>query len=335
MKKILIIPARKHSLEAYSEYLIRYLSDEFYFEMGYPPEPPYHNIRERVWSGSTSPLEKNPDEFDLIYPHFTTHFFLDPAEKYFHKIALVFLEPGSYQTDKAVIAATSEPVAKDFEGNPYHNLRFGVDTNLFAPYPMVRTDDLFHVGFIGNINTPRRYIKELFMPLQSLPGVRLMIYPTVWHKHTRVDEIEGMGGQDLIDSIVGGDMWWSGFPNCYNQMDIFVRCDINPGYQFSVLEAAACGVPVVTTDPGLGKELCDAGGGIYVECETGFEPKVLEELAGRIRKAVIQLKDNKSQREEMGKLGRKFVEENYTWDKWIPAWREFFREGLTNASKTV
>src|SRR3990167_854465 len=292
--KILIIPARRHSLEAYSEYLIRYLSDEFYFEMGYPPEPPYYNIRERVWTGQTSPLEKNPDEFDLIYPHFTTHFFLDPAEKYFHKIALVFLEPGSYQADKAVIGATSEPVEKDFGDNPYHSLRFGVDTNLFAPYPMVRIDDKFHVGFVGNLETPRRYLKELVIPLISVGNVRLMLFPTGWFKHIRADEIERCGGQDFVDSIVEGDKWWSGFPNCYNQMDVFIRCDIDAGYQFTVLEAASCGVPVITTDIGIGKELCDAGGGIFIDPTDRDLDRIREE----IRKAVIQLRDNKSQREE-------------------------------------
>ena len=330
-KKILIIPARKHSIEAYSEYLIRYLSDEFYFEMGYPPEPPYHNIRERVWTGQTSPLEKNPDEFDLIYPHFTTHFFLDPAEKYFHKIALVFLEPGSWQGDKAVIAGTSKPVEEHFGENPYHSVRFGVDTKLFAPYPMVRTDDKFHVGFIGNIMTPRRYMKELFMPLQTLPEVRLMIYPTVWHKHTRVDEIESMGGQPLIDSIVEGDKWWSGFPNCYNNMDVFVRCDIDAGYQFSVLEAAACGVPVITTDVGLGKELCDAGGGIFIDPTD----RDLDRIAKEIREAVIRLQNNPQERLEMGTKGRIEVVKHWQWENFIPAWRNFFREGIENASKKM
>lgn len=326
--KILIIPARKHAAEAYSEYLIRYLSDEFYFEMGQPSEPPYEDIKKRVWTGNTSPLEKNPDEFDLIYPHFDSHWFLSPEENYKKKVVNVQFELGKPRYKTAALACTSQPV-HDSLGEHDSCLRFPVDTELFKPYPMVRTDSKFHVGFTGNIQTPRRYLKELFMPLYSLPDTRLMIYPAVWYKHTRTDEIESMGGQQLIDSIVEGDKWFQGFPNCYNQMDVFVRCDINPGYQFTVLEAAACGVPVVTTDPGLGKELCDAGGGIYVECVQGnFEPAVLEELAGRIRKAVMQIQKDKA---GMGFVGRDFVEENYTFSKWIPKWREFFKKGLENA----
>lgn len=175
-------------------------------------------------------------------------------------------------------------------------------------------------------------MKDLFTPLATLEGVKIDIYPTGWAKHSRVDEIESIGGQIAIDNIREGDKWWSGFPNCYNQMDVFVRCDIDPGYQFTVLEAAACGVPVVTTDPGLGKELCDAGGGIYVECQSGnWEPEVLEELAGKIQRCVEDLKHNPSIRKQMSQAGRKFIEENYTWDKHIDNWREFFRKGLKNA----
>lgn len=336
MKKILIIPARKHAIEAYTEYLIRYLSDEFYFEMGYPPIPPYHNIAKRVWSGETSPLEKNPDEFDLIYPHFNTHTFIQPPEKYYHKMVYVYLEPQYPSKGMAAVAATSKPVEASFADQPFARLRFGVDTELFQPYQMVRKDDLFHIGFVGNIQTPRRYMKDLFIPLHNIPGAKLVIYPASWHKHTRRDEIQAMGSQVLIDSIVDGDKWWSGFPNCYNQMDVYIRCDINPGYQFTVLEAAACGIPVVTTDPGLGKELAEAGGAFYIPCQDGnWEEKVLKELAERIKEKVLELKNDPKKRLEMGGAGRAFIVNHYQWKHHIAGWRNFFREGMEHAQKNM
>lgn len=313
MKRILIIPARRHVAEAYSEYLIRYLGDEFDIQMGYPS------------LNNPSPLGKNEDDFDLIYPHFDSHWFLTPPEKYAHKVVNVQFEPGGTKFP-TVAACTSEPVHKSFKHN--HHLRFGVDTKLFQPFTQPK-DDLVHVGFMGNIQTPRRYMKELFMPLGDLDGVKLDIYPATWPMGTRADEIENMGGQKVVDNIEDGDKWWSGLPNLYNRMDVYVRCDINPGYQYSLLEAAACGIPIVTTDPGLGKEVCDAGGGIYVECQDGnWQPEVLKELSGRIKEAVKELKDKPMKRITMGQAGREFIEENYTWEMWIPKWREFFKEGL-------
>lgn len=313
-KKILIIPARRHVAEAYSEYLIRYLGDEFDIQMGYPS------------LNNDSPLAKNADDFDLIYPHFDTHWFLDPPEKYVKKIVNVQFELGGTRFP-TVSACTSEPVHKSFEHN--HHLRFGIDTELFKPFKQPK-DKKLHVGFLGNIQTPRRYMKELVMPIADIEGVKLDIYPTTWVT-PREDELERMGGQAVLDNIVDGDKVWSGLPNLYNRMDVYVRVDINPGYQYSLVEAAACGVPIVTTDPGLGKEICNAGGGIYVECKEGdWDPEVLKELSGRINKAIEELKDEKT-RKSMGMFGEGFTDNNYRWDIWIPKWREFFREGIANA----
>ena len=336
--KILIIPARRHILEAYCEYIIRYLGNEFHFEMGYPPEPDYYDqIVERSWQGITSPLEKNPHDFDLIYPQFSTHWFLDPPEKFAHKVAIVALEPGQYSRfpDKvAVIAVTSEPLEK--ERPDAIKLRFGVDTELFQPFPQARMDDKFHVGFLGTIQTPRRYMKDLFMPLGSLPGVKLDIYPTGWSKHTRIDEIQGMGGEAMLQSIREGDRWLSGIPNIYNSMDVYVRCDIDHGYQLSVMEAAACGIPVIATDSGISKELCDAGGGMLIDCgDRSWKEENLGFIHNQMREAVIKLRDDPQLRKDMGAKGRKFVEEQYQWKHWIPAWREFFQKGLDHVHKEM
>ena len=341
MKKILIIPARRHILEAYCEYIIRYLGNEFYFEMGYPPVPPYHNLKGRILKMEENPLLKNPDEFDLIYPHFTTHFFLEPPEKYYHKMVLAFLEPGTYQEPMAAIAGTSKPVENGFSNFPHHSLRFGVDTELFKPFPMVRTDDLLHVGFIGAVLTPRRYMKELFIEaLKDVKGIRLMIFPTTWPNHMRPDEVDSMGGGKVLESIVDGDKWLSGLPNLYNQMDIFIRCDINHGYQFSVFEAAACGVPVICVNSGPTGELAAAGGAISIDNGAGDKDGSwgtgnLNRIAKDIRKAVEFLRDNPNERKMLGDRGRRFTVEEWNWEKFIPAWREFFKEGLANAVQNM
>lgn len=315
MKKILIIPARRHVAEAYSEYLVRYLGNEFDIQIGYPS------------LNNDSPLAKNADDFDLIYPHFDSHWFLDPPEQYVKKIVNVQFEPGGTKFP-TVSACTSKPVCESFD-HKYH-LRFGVDTNLFQPFEQPKQDKLLHVGFLGNIQTPRRYMKELVIPLAKIEGVKLDIYPTTWVT-PRPDELEQMGGQAVVDNIVDGDKWWSGLPNLYNRMDVYIRCDINAGYQYSLLEAAACGVPIITTDPGVGKEICDAGGGMYLACKEGdWNPKELEEVAKGIRIFVKSLLNDSGKRKRMGKRGREFVLKNYTWSKWTPKWRKFFRAGLEN-----
>ena len=326
--KILIIPARRHIIEAYTEYLISYLSDEFYFDVGYPPEAEYYDsIAVNVLEKNTSILNKNPNDYDLIYPHFSTHTFLEPESAFQHKLAIVILDSfPRFHGDVAVWGSATEGMSPS---QPHHKLRFGIDTKLLRPIPMARTDDKFRVGTLGNVQTPRRYVKELFVEaLSSMDKTRLMIYPAEWHKHTRIDEIELMGGMPFLSSVVDGDRQYPSLPNMYNQMDVFVRPDIDQGYHFPVMEAAACGVPVVCCDSGNNKELTDAGGGILIDPSD----RDLTRIAREIRGACEYLRDNTHERIKMGIAGRKFIEKNYTWSKWAPKWREFFREGIKNAN---
>lgn len=342
MNKILIVPTRRHIIESYYEYIIRYLSNEFIIDQGFTPYPPYEEFEIDKNSNGNNSLMKNPDKYDLLLPQFATHWnywgdehWHDKSKSYAYKTALVYLEPHSLR-DAAIYASTSK-ATKEFLGErSHHDLRFGVDTQMFKPYPMLREDDLLHVGFVGNIQTPRRYIKELFMQLKDIDGIRLMVFPTEWTNKTRPDEVELMGGQALLNSIVDGDKWYAGLPNIYNQMDIFIRCDIDHGCQLSVMEAAACGVPVVCTDSGYTKELCDAGGGICIDpgkTNPLWDENNLARIAKEIREAVIELRDSSYKRKLMGSKGRNFIETAWTWDKFIPAWREFFREGIKSAQK--
>lgn len=340
MKKILIIPTRRHIVESYYEYLIRYLSDEFIIHQACAPYPPYEEFAKNPLSNGNNPLMKNPDDYDLLVPHFTTHWNVwgdqhwnIKDKDYSKKIGLVVFEPEGFNEKVAVTGATTTAVENNFTGKKYHKLRFGVDTEMFKPLNFKREDNLLRVGFVGNFLTPRRYLKDLFMPLIDLEGVKLMIFPSNWANHTRPDEIESCGGDNFIKSIAGGDMWYSGLPNMYNQIDVLVRCDIDPGYHFPILEAASCGVPVVWCDKGFCPELdTEYRGGILTGNGNGtWQPKNLKEIAAKIRQAVIYLRDNEEGRKEMGSNARKFILDNYTWDKWIPAWREYFREGLANA----
>jgi glycosyltransferase involved in cell wall biosynthesis len=52
-----------------------------------------------------------------------------------------------------------------------------------------------------------------------------------------------------------------------------------------------------------------------------------------VRDAVIRLRDNRKEAKEMGRKGREEIEKNWTWDRFYPDWRMFFREALKNAER--
>lgn len=332
MKKILFIPPGIEGgwyVQAHYEYLIRYLSDEFFIEQAQIPYPPYDNFLDRY--PETSPIERNPDDYDLIVPLLATHAGVD-HKKYKDKLAIVMYEPGERDWTTAKILGSTTPIieAGGYGKIPIHSLRFGIDTDLFKPIPMVRDDDLLHVGVIGSHANPRRMIEEAIKPLYGMKGVRIMFFTQGWvNQGGTPEKIESLGGKEFLKRVVSGGKLWPGIPNLYNQMDILVRVDSSYGYSFPTLEAAACGVPVITTNMGIDHHITEAGGGILL----GKTPLDYRDNPGNLAREVYDaikfMQDHPKKRKQMGRNGRREIEKNWTWDKHIPAWRNFFREATT------
>lgn len=86
----------------------------------------------------------------------------------------------------------------------------------------------------------------------------------------------------------------------YSDAGIFVLPSLKEGFGQVLLEAIACGLPIISTNTSAIPEVVgDAG--ILVE------PRNSQALV----EAIINLIEN----EELGKNGRKRVEENFTWEK--------------------
>lgn len=314
-------------MQAHYEYLIRYLSDEFFIEMAQVPYPPYKNFLDRF--PDTSPLERNPDEYDLIVPLLPSHAGVD-HQKYAHKLGIVMYEPGEGHWTVAKVLGGTTPIveAGDYGDKKVHSLRFGIDTELFKPYPMVKEDKLLHVGVIGSYGSPRRMIEEAIKPLYDLEGIRIMFFPQNWVNQGGTEEnINKLGGMDFINRVVEGDKYWPGIPNMYNRMDVMLRVDASYGYSFPTLEAASCGVPVIVTDMGIDHHITEAGGGILIKGNPLNYIHKGEELAELVQEAVVWMRDHPEERKHMGMMGRYEIEENWEWGNHIQAWREFLREG--------
>ena len=331
--RILIIPPLPWYMEVHMEYLIRYLSDEFFIEQAFVPYPPYDNFLSRY--PETSPFMRNPDDYDLVMPILATHWGITERDKYAYKTAIVMYEPGEGRhQDVAVVGCATPFVEKDCKV-PFHSLRLGIDTEMFKPFPMVREDNLLHVGIVGGHINPRRMIKEAIIPNLDIKGVRFMFFPQNWVNNG--GDITKVGGEKFLRRVVAGEKKWVGVPNLYNRMDVLLRCDCSTGYSFPTLEAAACGIAVITTSQGIDRYITKAGGGILLE--GGRDARYFtfrgEELAKKVREAVIFMRDNPEKRKEMGKKGREEIVKNWTWNKFIPAWRKFFKEGINAASNNM
>jgi glycosyltransferase involved in cell wall biosynthesis len=336
MKKILFL---KHQplpepwyVENHIEYIIRYLGNKYYFDLAKGVEG---DIAESFPDNYFPVFGKDPKDYDLIVALFTPITHLENPAKWYHKMAGVVWEPGEVGKIDGVCYASTNVFTDDYlnrTGQPYVKTRVGIDTELFKPYPLIREDNLLHVGFVGKAHSPRKLVKDLLMPLYNLEGVRLMFFS---QQPLPGKEVEYCGGKDFLRCLTGGNKSWIGMPNVYNQLDVLIETDADISVSFPTIEASACGVAVVCSLGGLSQALVDGGGAIHIlPDDPKQDPRMwayehTDEMAKKIKDAVIYLRDNPEKRLEMGKKGRELVERDWTWEKLIPDWNTFFEKALS------
>lgn len=312
-------------IENHLEYLQRYLGDEFYIDINSTPYPPFDDFLDRL---DATPQMRSPEDYDLVIPVLGTHWHID-KDQYRHKVGIMSWEGmEGHHNGIAVAGATnpqSEQAYKD-SNIPYYSIRMGIDTELFKPFKQQKPDNL-QVGLIGNFANERHRAVKIMEALRDVPGVDFVVYAHRYQPHL---EIEKYGGMEMKETIKDAEKSWIAIPTCYNRLDVLVRVEQNEDYGFPVLEAAACGVPVVATDWGNCPAVLDAGGGITIKQNIDIDEQMKQMV-----KAVIYLRDHPTVRKTMGRRGRKEIEDNWTWPKQINNWKKYLREGIKNARETT
>jgi L-malate glycosyltransferase len=109
-------------------------------------------------------------------------------------------------------------------------------------------------------------------------------------------------------------------PKYLNDFDVFAALSINESFGVAVLEASACGLPVVVSDAGGLPEVVD-------DHKTGFVLPVgdVYQAADALEALVL----NPELRERMGKAGRSFVLTHYEWRHTARIMEEVYSATLT------
>ena len=106
-------------------------------------------------------------------------------------------------------------------------------------------------------------------------------------------------------------------PKYLNSMDIYVAVSVSESESFGVaiIEASACGLPVIVSDVGGLPE-------VVVANKTGLIVR-REDVSGTAE-AIIKLVRDRDLREQMGLNGRLHVQENYEWSKNVSQMEEVY-----------
>lgn len=164
----------------------------------------------------------------------------------------------------------------------------------------------FIIGFAGRLVRDKGIV-ELIRAYQAIrkqyQNVKLMLVGMLEIRDALPEDVVKIINEDK-GIISTGYVGYATIEQYYALMDVYVLPSYREGFPTSVLEASAMEIPVITTRAtGCCDSILDGETGIFVN----HDEKDLEQ-------ALQRLYDDPSLRENMGKAGRKFVEDNFRQD---------------------
>jgi len=171
--------------------------------------------------------------------------------------------------------------------------------------PRNRTEGTFTVTTVGNIRRVKGHdllIRAAALVLKEHPGTRFSIAgdvlePEYYRELQRLVQELGIGGQLRFAGAVRDTFLH------LQQADLFVLSSRSEGFSNAILEAMACGLPVIATDAGGNAEAVQNG-------VNGFVIKV-EDIAG-MAATICRLASDRAEAQRLGAAGRRLAETRFS-----------------------
>lgn len=173
-----------------------------------------------------------------------------------------------------------------------------VDTDLFRPNPDVPPKP-GRICFIGRLEEQ----KNLFALLEAVKGLDVELV-LVGNGGLR-EGLEAKARAEHIPAQFLGALPHGALAEVLNGAQVFILPSLYEGHPKTLIEAMACGLPVIGTDvPGIRD--------LIVHRETGF---LCGTSPAEIRQAIQEVLGDKALQERMGRKAREFVVEHFALDR--------------------
>jgi glycosyltransferase involved in cell wall biosynthesis len=212
----------------------------------------------------------------------------------------------------AVSDFTAKLIKKDMQlSGPVKIIYNGVDTDYFTPSLSKKgIQEEISVFFSGNLT--RRKGAHWLPEIAKYLNHDIKIYYT-----------QGLRTRSVLPDLPNlksiGPVSFQDMPKRYRQMDILLMPTVREGLSLSVLEAMACGLPVVASNCSSLPEQIDHGKGGFL-CPIGD----VNEFAEKIN----LLAESPMLRREMGGYNRAKVEQRFRVEQMVNEYRKLFSECL-------
>jgi glycosyltransferase involved in cell wall biosynthesis len=173
------------------------------------------------------------------------------------------------------------------------------------------------IGYIGRLSAEKgleHFVQALPTILNDQKELRVLIGgdgPLRKNIRASLQDENLMDRTDLPGWISDED-----FPNYLNRLQLLVLPSFTEGLPYIILEAMACGTPVLATPVGAIPD-------ILIDGETGFimDNNSAECIAENVMRALRSL-----ELEKIADNGRRFVEENFTLEKTLGIWKKILMD---------
>jgi glycosyltransferase involved in cell wall biosynthesis len=245
-----------------------------------------------------------------------------PLKSVFHRLLIQFnLKKADFLT---VTSRTLQEEIRRYTDKEVEIIAFGIDLERFRQ-PEAKCDSSAHRLVVGairwlwriyGIDTLIRAFK-LLREREPSRNLELLIVgdgPEMARLRRLCEELNVQGAVRFAGYVPPEETW-----KYYHQISIFAALSRVESFGVAVLEASACGRPIVASDIGGLRE-------VVVPGVTGLlvPPDSPREAA----EAIERLIENPSLRSELGRNGRKWVEEKYDWKKNVQQMVQVYKKAL-------
>jgi len=189
--------------------------------------------------------------------------------------------------------------------------RYGISPEEIRVIPNSVNIDLFRplseieripgrLGFVGRLSPE----KDLPLLLESVAGIKGVSLLIVGDGELR-SQLEGMASKNGIDATFCGIVPNYRLPRLLNTCEAFVLPSRWEGMPKALLEAMACGLPVIGTDvPGI-RDIIEHG-------KTGY---LCDSSVGGLKSAILTVLDDISLKKRLGMQAREFIINHFSLDQ--------------------
>lgn len=200
-------------------------------------------------------------------------------------------------------------IYQKFDKKPSCIISDGVDLDLFKITNVEKFNNIenkiLKIGWTGN----SQFLDELD---DDLKGLKKVIKPAVEELKKEGYKVCLEVADRNIKKIPHNEM-----VNYYNDIDIYVCASRTEGHPDPVLEAMACGVPVISTDVGIVQE-------IFGKKQKNY---IIKRSKDELKKKIIEIINNKKILNELSEENLEQIKQ-WSWREKIKSYKKFFDDNI-------